>query len=186
MRYESRVLALCRLPQDTAVAGYPFPASSTLWFSEQGALAQARLGREAPVLGLPLPEGTQLFFRPDGSLRFFWLPRDTRLQGHLVRAQDDGQGNRLHPNGALRAIWLAEDETIDGVPCSSSGSVWRLGWRVIGLGTRRMAWFHDNGRLQQAMLGRDSVIQGRAMKAGEVVRLDAQGRLEVSPTAFDE
>jgi len=186
MRYESRVLALCRLPRDTAVAGYPFPASSTLWFSEQGALAQARLGREAPVLGLTLPEGTQLFFRPDGSLRFFWLPRDTRLQGHLVRAQDDGQGNRLHPNGALRAIWLAEDETIDGVPCSSSGSVWRLGWRVIGLGTRRMAWFHDNGRLQQAMLGRDSVIQGRAMKAGEVVRLDAQGRLEVSPTAFDE
>lgn len=179
-RHADGALATCTLAGSQVLAGQDLPDGTAAWFRPDGRLARARLGAAVAVLGQPLPEGTELFYWPNGGLRHFWLPVDTELQGHRVRAQDDGAGNRLHPNGRLLAIWLVDDEEIEGVPCSSSGNALRMGLGVLRLGTRRMVWFHDNGRLRQAMLGRDAVIQGHAFTAGTVVAFDREGRLDLA------
>lgn len=169
----------CELANDTLLGGQPVPAGSRVTFDPDGLPGMVRLSRESPVYGQPLPAGTILHFT-DGRLRHFWLPSDTVIQGHLVRAQDDGAGARLHPNGRLLAIWLARDETIDGVPCTSSGNILRMGMGVIRLGTMRMAWFRPNGRLQQCMLSRDVMLDGHALHQGSVVGLDPDGRVDVN------
>lgn len=138
----------------------------------------ASLSRASPVYGQPLPAGTLLHFA-HRQLRHFWLPADTMIQGHLVRAQDDGAGARLHPNGRLQAIWLAHDEVIDGVPCTSSGNILRMGLGVIRLGTMRMAWFRPSGRLQQCMLSRDVTLDGHPLHKGDVLVLDVDGHIDL-------
>jgi len=170
----------CQVANAFMVGGIEIPPRSSVAFRSDGEVGSAWLGKDSPVYGQILPEGTVLHFSSGGRLRHFWLPKDTVLQGHLVKSQDDGAGSRLHPNGKLLAIWLAQDEVIDGVPCSSSGNVLRMGFGVIRLGTQRMAWFHDNGRLQQAMLSRDFTLQGHSFKAGEVISLDLEGRVDLN------
>lgn len=178
-RHDDGRLKSCVTAAAATLGEQSVPAGSAVWFGTDGRLARVRLAEAAPVFGLVLPAGTELFYGRDGRLRHFWLPADTELQGHLVRGQDDGAGNQLHPNGRLRAIWLAEDAVIDGVPCSSAHSVWRFGFGVLRLGTQRMAWFHDNGRLRQAMVARDVVLDGQAFRAGEVVSLTRDGRVDL-------
>jgi hypothetical protein len=170
----------CQVAKAFLVGGVEIPPRSNVTFRSSGEVDIAWLGKEGAVHGQSLPEGTALFFASDGRLRFFWPSRDTVLQGHLVRAQDDGAGSRLHPNGKLLAIWLAQDEVIDGIPCSSSGNVLRMGLGVLHLGTKRMAWFYDDGRLQQAMLARDFTLQGHSFRKGEVVSLDRNGRVDLN------
>ena len=101
------------------------------------------------------------------------------LQGFLVRGQTNGAGIRLHPNGKLLAIWLAGDQEIDGVPCTSSMNIFQMGLGVISLGTQRMAWFYNNGRLRQAMLSRDIVLQGHSFNAGDVISLTRDGQIDL-------
>jgi hypothetical protein len=96
-----------------------------------------------------------------------------------VKGQDDGRGARLHRNGKLLAIWLAQDEMIDGVPCTSSGNPFRMGLTAARLGTQRMAWFYENGHLQQAMLSQDFIVQGHSFKKGEVISLTLDGQVDV-------
>jgi hypothetical protein len=173
----SGALESCTLAGPYVAGEHRLPPGSAVWFREDGSLRMSRLGADAPVSGQVLPTGTVLHFRPGNLLRHFWLPADTELQGHLVRSQSDGAGNRLHPNGRLLAIWLARDEDIDGVPCTSSGNPFRMGLGVIRLGTQRMVWFHDSGRLQQAMLSRDVELQGHRFEKGEVISLTPEGRI---------
>jgi hypothetical protein len=175
-RYADGTPSSCQIGTALMVGGIEIPAYSDMIFNADGQVGGAWLGKDGAVYGQPLPKGTVLFFASGGRLRHFWLPRDSVLQGHLVRGQDDGAGNRLHPNGKLLAIWLAQDEVIDGVPCSSSGNVLRMGLGVIHLGTQRMAWFYDTGRLQQAMLAHDFTLQGHHFTKGEVISLDPDGR----------
>lgn len=171
-------LRQCQLTRDTTLGGQPMPAGSRVTFGPDGMPGIASLSRASPVYGQLLPAGTLLHFA-NGRLRHFWLPVDTLIQGHLVKAQDDGAGSRLHPNGRLLAIWLAQDEIIDGVPCTSSGSILRMGPGVIRLGTMRMAWFRPNGRLQQCMLSRDITLNGHPLRKGDVVALDVDGHLDL-------
>lgn len=162
------------LSQDCTLSGHALPAGSEVDFMETGALRSCRLGRATPILGQVLPAETRLFFLAGGRLRMFWLPAPTLLQGHLVQGpQRDGQGNRLHPSGALSAIWLAKEEVIDGVPCTSEGSWFNR------LGTRRMAFFYDDGRLRQAHLARDYTRDGHTFRKGDIISLSPAGSVDL-------
>lgn len=167
----------CQVAAAFMVGNIQIPSGSDISFRPNGEVGSAWLGKDASVYGQALPAGTVLHFGEGNRLRHFWLPKDTVLQGHLVKGQDDGAGSRLHPNGKLLAIWLVQDEVIDGVPCTSSGNILRMGFGVLRLGTQRMVWFYDNGRLQQAMLSEDVTLQGHSLKKGEVVSLDLDGKV---------
>lgn len=176
----------CQSSQGFLVGNIQIPAGSGISFRPNGEVGSAWLGKDGTVYGQALPAGTVLHFGEGDRLRHFWLPKDTVLQGHLVRGQDDGAGSRLHPNGKLLAIWLAQDEVIDGVPCTSSANVLRMGFGVIRLGTQRMAWFYDNGRLRQAMLSQDVTLQGNDFKKGEVISLDLDGKVDPGAKKLSE
>jgi hypothetical protein len=178
-RYPEGQLRRCELSADATLAGLTVPAGSQLTFGPDGVPGMAILSRTAPIYGQPLPANTVLHIA-DGRLHHFWLPADTEIQGHLVRGQDDGAGARLHPNGRLLAIWLAKEEVINGVPCTSSANVLRMGLGVIRLGTKRMAWFRPDGRLQQCMLSRDITLDGHPMHKGDVLSLDVNGHTDPS------
>jgi hypothetical protein len=51
---------------------------------------------------------------------------------------------------------------------------------VIRLGTQRMAWFYDTGRLQQAMLSRDFTLQGQSFAKGDVISLGPDGKVDLT------
>ena len=170
----------CTLTREHRIGAQLLPPGSEVYHDETGALAEVVLGAEAAFSGQVLPAKASVFFERDGRMRFFWLHEDADIQGHRIWGHEDGAGNRLHPNGTVRAIWLAGDQEIDGIPCTTSGNVLRLGMRVMSLGTKRMAWFHDNGRLQQAMLSRDAVIQGHAFKKGDLISLRRDGTLDLA------
>ncbi len=178
--YQDGKPSSCQVSQAFWVGAIQIPSGSDIALRPNGEVGSAWLGKDATVYGQALPAGTVLHFGEGVRLRHFWLPKDMVLQGHLVRGQDDGAGARLHPNGKLLAVWLAQDEVIDGVPCTSSGNVLRMGLGVIRLGTQRMAWFHDNGHLQQAMLSQDVSLQGHSFKKGEVISLGPDGKVDLN------
>jgi hypothetical protein len=170
----------CRLANEHRFGAHVIPPGSDVYLHDTGVPWRIVLGADAAIYGQVLPAKASIFLERDGRLRFFWLHEDAVIQGHRIPGHEDGQGNRLHPNGTVRAIWLAGDQEIDGIPCTSSGNVLRMGMRVMHLGTKRMAWFHDNGRLQQAMLSRDAVIQGHAFRKGDIISLRRDGTLDVA------
>jgi hypothetical protein len=49
-----------------------------------------------------------------------------------------------------------------------------------------MAWFHDNGHLQQAMLSRDVTLQGHSFKKGDVINLDPDGKVDLKAKKLSE
>jgi hypothetical protein len=184
--YQDGKPSSCQVSQAFLIGNIQIPSGSDIAIRPNGEVGSAWLGKDSNVYGQALPAGTALHFGERDRLRHFWLPRDTVLQGHLVKGQDDGAGSRLHPNGKLLAIWLAQDEVIDGIPCTSSGNVLRMGFGVIRLGTQRMAWFYDNGRLQQAMLSQDVTLQGHGFKSGEVISLDPDGKVVLNSKKLSE
>ncbi len=94
-------------------------------------------------------------------------------------------GHMLHASGKLRAAWLAGEETIDGVPCASKLPLLGGAWHALRLGAQAMAWFYDDGRLRQAMLARDAIIHGQALRKGEVVSLRRDGTLDAAAKKLD-
>ena len=94
-------LRSCQTSQDFQIDDIHIPKGSNITFEPHGEVGQASLGAESRVYGQLLPQGTVLFMSSRGHLRHFWLPKDTLIQGHLLRGQDDGAGNRLHPNGKV-------------------------------------------------------------------------------------
>ncbi len=172
----------CQVSQAFMVGNIQIPAGSDISLRPNGEVGSAWLGQDGSVYGQTLPAGTALHFGKGDQLRHFWLPKETvtSMQGHLVKGQDDGAGSRLHPNGKLLAIWLAQDEVIEGIPCTSSGNPLRVGLAAARLGTQRMVWFYDNGRLQQAMLSQDFTLQGHSFRKGEVISLDSEGKVDLN------
>lgn len=178
--YRSGKIRTCYLSKDYEKDGNILSAGSKLFFEENGNLTGCRICKESKFYGVLFPAKTCVFFNRWGHRFSFWLPEDTRIQGHLIAATSDGIGNSLHLNGKLKAIWLADDEEISGVPCSSSMNIFRFGSRVLSLGTKRMVWFYDNGQLQQAMLARDVTIQGHSFKKGDLIYFDKDGRIDLN------
>ena len=87
----------------------------------------------------------------------------------------------MFANGKLSAIWLANDETNEGIPCTSNVNIFKYGFSVISKGTNRMVFFHEYGKLQQAMLSKDIFIQRQPLKKGDLVRFDENGKILAMP-----
>ena len=76
------------------------------------------------------------------------------------------------------AYWLARDEEIQGVPCMSTGGVLRTIGKALARRNQGGVFFHENGNLSSALVARDCVVQGRAFKRGELIRLDRDGNVQ--------
>ncbi len=183
----------CRLARAATFSGLAFPPHGEVCFHENGEVASCRLSRDSAFLGSVLPAGSTIFLPRKSMVHAFrdigwggpscprvWLPADTRLQGHLCEATMNGVGHILYPDGKLRGIWLAHDEEIDGVPCTSSFKLFRMPWPKLTFGTDFMAWFYENGHLQQGMVSRQVTLQGRSFKAGDIISLTPAGRLQTT------
>lgn len=171
----------CILSKNFNVDGFQLPAGSKLFLDTKGKLGGFLLSKDASVAGQVLPAQTRVFLNDGwGNKISFWLPRPTRIQGHLLPSCNDGIGCSLHPNGKLKAIWLTKDEVIDGIPCSTSSNIFKYGWRVLSRGTQRMVWFHDNGLLQQAMISHDIVVQDHVFKKGDLIYINRNGLVDLN------
>jgi hypothetical protein len=179
-RFSRGELKSCQLSRADTVLGFALPSGSQLHFETPGILTWARISRETAFGTLTLPPHATVFFNRQGQLRGFWLHEEANIQGYLIPGHEDGVGNKVLPDGTLRAVWLAHEEVIDDVPCASAVNVFRMGFHVISLGTQRMAWLYDDGRLQQAMIARDIDIQGHAFKAGDVISLRRDGTIDLT------
>jgi hypothetical protein len=174
---QSGRLSSCILAADYPTPEGVLPSGSRVLFLNDGTPYECVISRESAFGEHLLPAKTTVFYNHWGNRFSFWLPKETRLAGFAVRKSTDGIGNKLHTNGTLKAIWLAYDQDISGVPCSSSQNIFRFGWSVMTLGTKRMVWFYEDGTLQQAMLSRDYSAQGFSFKKGDLIYLDQNGRI---------
>jgi hypothetical protein len=170
----------CYLAQNYEVEGNLLPAGSKLFFWDNGNPSECWISKEANFYGQLLPAKTSVFFNRWGHKFCFWLPKEMRIQGHLIASTNDGIGNSLHLNGKLKAIWLAGDEDINGIPCSSSENIFKYGFHVMSLGTKRMVWFYDTGQLQQAMISHEITIQGYQFKKGDIIYFDKNGKIDLN------
>ena len=178
--FENNKLNTCFLSKDYTIDEYLLTAGSKLTFNNNGTLSSCRISRETKFFGQILPAKTLVFFNHWGEKLSFWLPENTVIQGYLIGASDDGPGIPLYQNGRLKEIWLVKDELINGIPCTTSGNIFKFGWHVISMGTDRRVKFYDNGHLQRAMLTSDIVIQGHSYKKGELIFLDKEGKIELN------
>jgi hypothetical protein len=153
------------------IDGVPCAAGYVFRFEATGRLSQCRLDRDASVHNADLRRGSTVGLNPDGTLRFVFLPGTTRVGEHSCRGQGHGWMTHFHPNGQLRLCWLARDEVIQGVPCSRATFLGEF----FG-GKYATAEFHDNGALASCLASSATAVGGRPYKAGERVRLDAEGK----------
>jgi len=188
-RFDSGQVEQCTLAREYRHGEVMLPAGSQITFQKTGELAEAILSAPTLVSNQLLPAKATLFFDPAGRMRHFWLQEEATIQGHRLRGMGRFYtgylGHMLHANGKLRAVWLAEEETIDGLPCASTLPVLRGAWTAVKLGAQAMAWFYEDGRLRQAMLGQDITYQGQALKKGTVVSLRRDGTLDAAAKKLD-
>lgn len=179
----------CTLARDYRSGDLSLPEGSLVTFTKTGMLAEAFLAAPVVVSGQTLPAKATLFFDSAGRMRHFWLREEAVIQGYRLRAMGKGYigylGHMLHPNGKLRAAWLAGEEVIDGLPCASKFPFLQGGWQAIRLGAQAMAWFYEDGHLRQAMLARDTTIQGQVFRKGEVLSLRRDGTLDLVTQKLD-
>jgi len=177
--YDGGRLKRATLSRDHEIAGNALPAGTRVSFLEDGRLRECHLDAAGAVLsGRPLPKGTEVIFDGNGRLRNCLLPEDTLIEWHLCRGQGNNWSTGFHPNGRLRLAWLARDEDIQGVPCMSTGGVLRTIGKALARRNQGGVFFHENGNLSSALVARDCVVQGRAFKRGELIRLDRDGNVQ--------
>jgi len=166
-------LTLATLARECTIQGHRLDAGTVLRLDPSGSIQGFVLAREGRVADLPLPGGTMVSLTPQGLLSRCFLPRDTELQGHLLKGHGHDWMTTFHPNGQLKLVWLARDEWIEGIPCRRA-SFYREFLRLRGWGGTS---FHANGRLASCALATDQVIQGRPLKQHARLHFDAEGRL---------
>ena len=177
--HEGGVLKRAKLAREHEIVGNVLPAGTRVSFHEDGRLRECHLDTAGAVLsGRPLPRGTQVVFDGSGRMRNCLLPENTVIEGHLCLGKGTNWSTGFYPNGQLRLAWLARDEEIQGVPCMSAGGVLRaIGKALVGR-NQGGVFFHENGNLSSALVARDCVVQGRAFKRGELIRLDRDGNVQ--------
>jgi hypothetical protein len=177
--YDGGRLRRATLSREHEIAGNLLPAGTRVSFHEDGRLRECHLAGAGAVLsGRPLPKGTKVVFDGGGRLRNCLLPENTVIEGHLCLGKGNNWSTGFHPNGQLRLAWLARDEEIQGVPCMAAGGVLRaIGKALVGR-NQGGVFFHENGNLSSALVARDCVVQGRAFKRGELIRLDRDGNVQ--------
>lgn len=188
-RHDNGQIEQCSLARDYRIGDLSLPEGTLVTITKTGMLAEAFLAAPVVVSGQTLPPKATLFFDSAGRMRHFWLREEAVIQGYRLRAMGKGYtgylGHMLHVNGKLRAVWLAGEEVIDGIPCASKLPFLQGGWQAIRLGAQAMAWFYEDGHLRQAMIARDTAIQGHAFRRGEVLSLRRDGTLDLVAQKLD-
>jgi len=171
-------LRRCTLSKDYTYDGFTMPSGSLLYLFKSGTPEICEISREASFNGLLLPANSKVMYNIYGQKTGFWLAEKRSIQGVMIAHSWDGITNKVHKNGKLKAVWLAEEQEIEGVPCTSSMNIFIYGMKALHYGTKRMAFFYENGKLQQAMISKDIEIQGISFKKGELICFDKEGKID--------
>ena len=145
------------LPQDPA--DLPFRTGTI--DREDGRMRRAFLAQDAELERIPCRDWVH--FDDAGRLHSAELARDFAFGRVLVPA---GSRFFLREDLTLKAVWLSEDREYDGIVCNGGPG-------------KICTSFHPSGRVWQAFLPDDQVIQGVPCEASVFapVELDADGRL---------
>jgi|GEM_PF-2049117 len=172
-------LARCCLVRElTTPSGFKLPAGTEIWSFSQGQPWACCLHGDSHFCGVALPKHSTVFLSPVPMGWRLWPSKDVTIQGHVCHQIDDGSGHVFYRDGKLRAIWVLGVEEIDGVPCTSDARGMPMGVSLYG--SDCMAWFYENGHLQQGMLAQDETIQGHTLKKGDIVSLKPEGGIDLS------
>src|SRR5262245_2302836 len=123
---QSQELLRRRLPARVVIDGITCAPTGSAYaeFHPSGRLAECPLASDTVMFGQSLPAMTWLGLTENGTPRRAWLPRDTRLSGHLCRGVGyKGYSVEFHSSGQLKLCFLAADTEIEGVPCLR-GTFW--------------------------------------------------------------
>jgi hypothetical protein len=154
------------LAGDTVIDGWPCAAGFVVLYPDWRP-DELKLSRDFERNGIPFPSGTWVFPDEQGNPAACMMPRDVEIQGHLCRGGWGGKEGVMvsfYPGGQLKQYFCREDPVIDGVPCN--GSVFACGITL-----------HENGRLQQCKLAKDTTIGGVEYPRGAVLRFDRAGHV---------
>ena len=187
---EAGKVTSCILGKRATLEGFDLPTGSKVVFRNNRA-HNHKLVEATLIRGVQLPADATVFFWTPNSWEsevsgcwHCWLPKPVLIQGILCGPRDDGCGHIFYPSGRIRAVKLEGDQVIDGVPCTSTSSLFRMGMRVLFYGLDTSAWFYENGHLAQGWVARDCTIKGRNFKAGDIVRLALDGTLDSAATTL--
>ena len=187
---EAGKVTSCVLGKRATLEGFVLPADSKVVFRNNRVLS-CKLVEATLIRGVQLPAEATVFFRTPKNWESevsgcwdCWLPKPVLIQGILCSPREDGCGHIFYPSGRIRSVKLEGDQEIDGVPCTSSSNLFRMGMKALFYGLDTCAWFYENGHLAQGWLARDCTIKGRDFKAGAIVRLAPDGTLDSAATTL--
>jgi hypothetical protein len=139
------------------------PCRGWVRLNAAGGIAACELAAQTTIQGHTLPAASQVTFDEDGRLQSAILACDTVLQGRTCRGGPWRIPTSFHPNGNLRAFVPREPLLVDGALCEST--------------TQAPVILHEDGRLARCRLAAEATIDGRTLRRGDTVELDAAGRL---------
>ena len=142
-----------------------------LFFNQNGELGRCITSEPTSLGHLLLPAESNVFFNRWGESINFWLPSPSIVQGYLIPKSTDGIGNSCYPSGKLKEFWLVNDEVIQGIPCTTSGNPFKVGWKASHFGSDRRIRLSEDGSLERALLSSDFTYQGKQYKKGELLYL---------------
>ena len=169
--YPENKLKSCHLAKDLTLNNYLFHKNSVLFFNQDGTLGRCITSEPTTFGHLLLPAESNVFFNRWGESINFWLPRPSIIQGYLISKSTDGIGNSCYTSGKLKEFWLENDEVIQGIPCTTSGNPFKVGWQASHFGSDRRIRLFEDGTLERAMLSADFTYQGKQYKKGELLYL---------------
>jgi hypothetical protein len=145
------------LAQETQIEGYTC-AKGVAWFYADGRLNECGVPRDTYFGVAHIPAGSWINLREDGRPDFVFLKRDTEIGGvtcsggNWLLGPSEGASTVFYPSGKLQQCWLAGDQSIQGVPCMTSGFI-----GMFGDGAQRGggANFYESGKLKSCTLARD-------------------------------
>jgi hypothetical protein len=153
------------LERDTIIQGYRC-GRGWVHFHATGALRRFTSTEPIPLGRDTIPPGTWVTLDPNGALIRCNFPADTIIQGQLCRGTGGpkGTGTSFHSDGTLESFFPPADTSIQGVKCAGG-----MLDQMVGL--------HENGKLREAVLGENSVLDGHRCRKGDRVTWDQAGRV---------
>lgn len=162
-------LKSCILASDFGIQNYALHKDSKLFLTFEGKLDRVIISDATTFGTLHLPTGSSVFFNRWNEALNFWLPSPSIIQGYLIPASNDGIGNACYASGNLKEFWLVNDETIQGIPCTTTGNIFKVGTHAARRGSERRVRLTEDGKLERAMLAQDFNFKGKHYQKGDLI-----------------
>lgn len=168
-------LTRTRLGSPTEVQGYPC-AAGYAWLFFDGRLLECAVSREIRFGEIGIPAGSRINLTRGGDPDSVFLAHGTSINGYVCKGRGlpgptEGASTALYPSGKLKTCWLASDTVVDSVPCAHASML------SDAFGGDSGTYLHENGRLQSCKLSRSFTREGHAVRQGDRIRLDVNGKL---------